>query len=213
MFKLATIVKECEAYHETNVTYDTEIQKQIIDINSNINELFSLSMNNSRNANANDCFDGNLFDEIHTINERLNNLQEKEKNEEKKNNKKALHDVLSGMSNALTQHNNTIVTHFGLNEAYGVDVINSINKNLHHIRKVNTDNMRNEHSLNTQRRIGIDDTGSIGITVNSATEENKNKREREENNKANEREEPTTAAIKWQRYGTRSNDDTQRSGR
>lgn len=78
MYTLTTVVAACEAYHDTNTTFDTEIQKQMIDINDSIDKLFSLLNKNTRNANI--INNSEILDEIHAINKRVNDLQEEEAN-------------------------------------------------------------------------------------------------------------------------------------
>lgn len=175
MYMLTAIANRCEAYHDTNVTFDTEIQKQIIDINDNVDKLLSASNKNIQNTNM--WSGSDLLDEIHAINERINNLQKKKETEKKEEkDERALRDTLTSIGNAVTCHNKTIITHFGLNGAYGNDVINNIGKNLVRINKVNIGgtNKCTERTSNSQQRVGNNGDGNKRVTVNATTETNTN---------------------------------------
>lgn len=138
---------------KVNATYNTEIQKQIHDIYERINQNVSSSSSQTAFIGSNILDAGVFLDQIHEINHRLNEMQE---NQAKMviNNEKCK-ETLINLSNAVKCHNNTIVTHFDLNEAYAVDVIDKTNKCIGEMSTTS------ENMINKQKKKGDKNTQAI----------------------------------------------------
>lgn len=124
-------IKSCEAIFDVNSTYCSELDKQLIDLKENLDERDALLELNNGHLNT-----------MNQLNMRPN---EKAADIE-------LIKIINNLSEAVNRHNNTLITHFELNKAYNVDIIEKINKNKIKMNKIlkTTINDHEEANLNEE---------------------------------------------------------------
>lgn len=134
IYTLTNIVKSCNAFVETNATFDTEIQRQLDEIRYKING-GSLPSSAGSNMDFSVSKDTDIMIQMHNISLGLIELKEKQVGIETSN--EVCKKTLVTLCNAIKCYNNTITTHFDLNTAYADGIINTVNSNLTEISFVN----------------------------------------------------------------------------
>lgn len=143
-------IDSCEAMHETNVTFDIEIQKQIIDINDRLNDCEALNQLSIGHENVVSSLTNTSYGMTHKFSETPT--------------KSSLNKAIMEFGKALTRHNNTIKTHFKLNEAYNSDVMEKINGELEKIIN-SSNNDRSKHIMTVKSKPGIKSANVVSCEI------------------------------------------------
>lgn len=162
--KLNDKINGCSMVHETNLSAIIEIQSKVAKNSAQIDEYFNQSNLNSVDvADIRGAFVGDF--------EISNTLQSLDKAVQRASEDFAkLFDIITDFSIALKQHNNTVKTHFDLNDAYNHEIMrkieskiekctiaiktrpfgdNKIKDNIKGKRQISTDDSRKESSVGT----------------------------------------------------------------
>lgn len=126
-------IETCEALHENNLTFNMEMQKQIIEINNGLKECEALQQLNDGHIN--------VMSSLKNVISEKNDLF---------SNSIGLKNLLAEFETALNIHNNTIKTHFKLNDAYNIAVLERIEEEMSNLNKMNENVNADKQKTNTK---------------------------------------------------------------